>query len=205
MVAHAGTLSVFGRHGRRSDRRAAVVVVRSQRTIIVISTRRDDAAFRLSGAVSIAVLLIVCISDAQLTVDATLFASILRPKKPYANAPEMRKRHANTHGHTEWASDSERVNEWEWERVITGRCVFTPRGRTYYVVGEGWRTRKTHRNRVWSERRAPTWRRRATAGGGEYPKYRFYFTAPYAILAATPTRVPYSLGVLRRYLPNAVW
>lgn len=68
MVTHAWTLSVFGRHCRRSDPRAAVVAVRSQRTIITI--RRDDAAFRLSGAVSIVVLSTVCvgISDAQLTV-----------------------------------------------------------------------------------------------------------------------------------------
>lgn len=56
MVAHAGTLSVFGRHGRRSDRRAAVLAVRAQR---IISIQRDDAASRSTGAVSIVVFTVV--------------------------------------------------------------------------------------------------------------------------------------------------
>lgn len=108
MVAHAGTLSVFGRHGRRSDRRAAVVAVRSQRTIIVIiSTRRDDAAFRLSGAVSIVVLLIVCvgISDAQLTVThdgaVCVDSTAEKPVCECAGNEEETRQHTPTHGVSE--------------------------------------------------------------------------------------------------------
>lgn len=65
MVAHAWTLSVFGRHGRGSDRSAAAaaassttasavaIAVRAQPTIL--SIERDDAASRSPGAVSIVV------------------------------------------------------------------------------------------------------------------------------------------------------
>lgn len=53
MVAHAGTLSVFGRHGRRS---AAILAVRAQR---IVSMQRDDAASRSPGAVSIVMFTVV--------------------------------------------------------------------------------------------------------------------------------------------------
>lgn len=68
MVAHARTLSVFGRHGRGSDRSAAAVAtsssssstasvaiaVRAQPTVLS-RIERDDAASRSPGAVSIVV------------------------------------------------------------------------------------------------------------------------------------------------------
>jgi len=66
MVAHAWTLSVFGRHGRGSDRAAAAaasvaIAVRAQPTIL--SIERDDAASRSPGAVSIVVFTVaVCAS-----------------------------------------------------------------------------------------------------------------------------------------------